>query len=234
MRGRPGASGRAAVQPVPSHRVPDSAAAATAGPLGRLPAQEHAGQQQQPAGAWLARPQARHVPPPAPAAAARWSRAAPRLGDAVPRWSRLRRWAGQPALTPRLAAHESESARSAQQGRQLQRAAPAGRHLPPVGQERGQVLPPGQPQLLAAATPQQSGRPCALRPRSSLAQRMAARAQRSAQVEGNPVERAPREMKMCQTAPRNWSPRSTGLPKPERAATGAGGRVSEGDSPLTS
>ena len=33
---------------------------------------------------------------------------------------------------------------------------------------------------------------------------------------------------MCPTAPRNWLPRSTGLPKPERAATGAGGRVSEG------
>ena len=33
---------------------------------------------------------------------------------------------------------------------------------------------------------------------------------------------------MCPTAPRNWSPRNTGLLKPERAATGAGGRVSEG------
>ena len=48
------------------------------------------------------------------------------------------------------------------------------RDLPLVGQERGQALPLVQPKLLAATAPPRSERQCALRPRSSLAQRMAA------------------------------------------------------------
>ena len=222
MQGRPGASGRAAVQPIPSHRGPDSAAAATAGPLGRQPAQERAGQQKQRTRAWQARPQARHVPPLAPAAAAMvsCSTATWRCSAAMVVASAA---GGRPAPTPHLAAQEGDSARLAQQWRQLHRAAPAGRHLPPVGQEGGQAPPQVQPELLAATATQQSGRPCALRQRSSLAQRMAARAQRSARVQGTPVKRAPKEKKMCRTAPRNWSPRSTGLPKPEPLPQGQAG-----------